>query len=61
MLLEKIPAAWQTALADQQCRGWPDGLALEAEAAALLRLAEDLSTLLLKYRFALATHYLCKP
>jgi len=61
MLLEKIPAAWQTALEDQRRRGWPNGLALEAEAGAMLRLAEDLSTLLLKYRFALTTHLLCRP
>jgi len=61
MLLEKIPAAWQTALEDQRRRGWPNGLALEAEAGAMLRLAEDLSTLLLKYRFALTTHLLCQP
>ena len=61
MLLEKIPAAWQTALEDQRRRGWPNGLALEAEAGAMLRLAEDLSTLLLKYRFALTTHFLCQP
>jgi len=61
LLLEKIPVAWQTALEAQRRRGWPNGLALEAEAGAMLRLAEDLATLLLKYRFALTTHFLCKP
>jgi hypothetical protein len=61
LLLEKIPVAWQTALEDQRRRGWPNGLGLEAQAAAMLRLAEDLATLLLKYRFALTTHFLCQP
>jgi len=61
VLLEKIPVAWQTALEEQRRRGWPNGVGLEAEAGAMLRLAADLSTLLLKYRFALATHFLCPP